>query len=128
MSEMSESDATASGSAEAEITIGDGVEGGGEAGATSSTYGTCGLCGIVFPTTQHERLVHPEWYHGKRMNLLTRAGWSDDEMVLVAREENRLVEKGRIICGINSANIRVNQDLFRAFPERPADAITSTPH
>ena len=63
MSEMSESDATASGSAEAEITIGDGVEGGGRAGATSSTYGTCGLCGIVFPTTrgasQHERLVHP---------------------------------------------------------------------
>ena len=107
-------------SAEAEITIGDGVEGDGEAGATSSTYGTCGLCGIVFPTTrgasQHERLVHPEWYHGKRMNLLTRAGWSDDEMVLVAREENRLVEKGRIICGNNSANIRVNQNLFPGVP------------
>ena len=53
---------------------------------------------------------------------MTRAGWYDDEMVLVAREENRLVEKGRILCG-NSANIMVNQDLLRAFPERSVVAI-----
>ena len=41
-------------------------------------------------------------------------------MVLVAREENRLVEKGRHLCGNESANITVNQDLF---PNRTADAI-----
>ena len=44
-------------------------------------------------------------------------------MVLVGREENRLVERGRHLCGNESANTRVNQDLFRKFPKRLADAI-----
>ena len=44
-------------------------------------------------------------------------------MVLVAREENRLVERGRRLCGNESANIRVNQDLFLKFPNKSADAI-----
>ena len=80
---MREPDATASSSAETKSTIGDGVDSVGEAGATSSKsvgYGTCGVCRTVFPTTrgasQHERLVHPELYHGKRMHLVTRAGLS----------------------------------------------------
>ena len=41
--------------------------------------------------------------------------------MLVAREENRLVEVSRHLCGNPAANIRVNQDLLRTFPS--ADAI-----
>ena len=80
-----------------------------------------------FPTTrgrsQHERLVHPEWYHGIRISLVSKSGWTDEEMVRVAREENRLVEVGRHLCGNPAANIRVNQDLLRKSPKSSADAI-----
>ena len=80
---------------------------------------------MLFPTrwgtSQHERLVYPKWYHETRIHQVTR---SEDEMVLVAREENRLVAKGRL-CGNMAFNHRVNQDLFRAFPGRSADAIRS---
>ena len=44
-------------------------------------------------------------------------------MVLVAREKNRLVAKARSLCGDMAFNPRVNQDLFRAFPGRSAEAL-----
>ena len=90
-------------------------------------YGKCGMCGKVFPNkrsaTQHERLVHPEEYHRTRVHELAKSGWPDDELVLVAREENRLVARARSLCGDQTYYPRVNQDLFRAFPGRSADAI-----
>ena len=126
---MDKSDATALESTARDI-VGEGAETAGGAGAApgeTDGYSTCGVCGMIFPThtgaSQHERLVFPEWYHSIRIHLVTKSGWSEDEMVLVAREENRLVAEGRHLCGNMAANPRVNQDLFRAFPGRSADAI-----
>ena len=127
---MSESDATASDSAEIKVQGDDGVEVAEEAGAApgeTDTYSSCGVCGMRFPTrrgaSQHERQVHQEWFHGVRLHLVSKSGWFEDEMVLVAREENRLVAVGRQFCSNMAANIRVNADLCKAFPSRSADAI-----
>ena len=69
---MSESVATALDCTETN-NIGDGAEsagGGRKAPAETDKYGACGVCRLILPTirckSQHERLVHPEWYHGTR--------------------------------------------------------------
>ena len=126
---MSLSDATAFEST-ARGTDGEGAEAGEPTFSFPSGahwYGKCGMCGKLFPNkrgaSQHERLVHPEEYHRTRMHDLAKSGWPNDELVLVAREENRLVARARSLCGDQTYYPRVNQDLFRAFPGRSADAI-----
>ena len=117
------SDATASDSTESRVQGGDGVEVAETAGAApgeTDSYSSCGVCGLKFPTrrgaSQHERQVQQEWFHGVRLHLVSKSGWSEDEMVLVAQAENRLVAAGRQFCGNMAANIRVNADLCKAFP------------
>ncbi|RLJ22762.1 hypothetical protein DJ031_00280 [bacterium endosymbiont of Escarpia laminata] len=86
----------------------------------------CQVCGRSFGSQRglslHQRMKHPEWFHGVRIADVSRSGWSTDEMIVVAREEIRLVEAGKMVQGPN-VKIRVNFDLFRKFPERTADAI-----
>ena len=86
---------------------------------------TCEVCGKEFQTqrsmSQHQRLSHPEFYHAKNIPRVVRQGWSNEECVLVAWEELRLVEAGKA-KGITT-RIRVNADLCRVFPHRSMDSI-----
>ena len=104
--------------------VGNGVESAGVLGRPpprpiSTEYVAC--AGLFSPPSGINHSTRG-WYssNGTRIHLVTKSGWTEDEMVLVAREEDRLVEKGRHLCGNESANITVNQDLF---PNRSADAI-----
>ncbi|MEG7522674.1 MAG: hypothetical protein M3H12_06185 [Chromatiales bacterium] len=67
--------------------------------------------------------MHADWYHGRRLHEVTRAGWGEEEMVLVAREENRPVRHGIALAGGSLCRVRVNEDLHAAFPHRTLDAI-----
>ena len=75
---MRESDATALGSTETLSINGNSVECAGGAGAAPRDRCARAEWRVVcagFPTTrgrsQHERLVHPEWYHGIRISLVS---------------------------------------------------------
>ena len=67
--------------------------------------------------SQHERKAHPEQY----VPTVNRRGWSEDECVLVAREEIRLVRVARAKGVTGSVN--VNADLCRVFPHRSMDSV-----
>ena len=60
--------------------VGKGAESAGGVGATPAETDKYGACGVIFPTVrgkcQHERLVHPELYHGTRIHLVTKSGWT----------------------------------------------------
>ena len=47
-----------------------GLGGARKAPAETDKYDACGVCRLILPTvrgkSQHDRLVHPEWYHGTR--------------------------------------------------------------
>ena len=115
--------ATAPSSANAGGSVGDDCP----SGERSSEYSCfCEVCGVVFGSNNglslHQRSKHSEWYHQRKLPVFTKPGWSRDEIVLVAREEIRLVWAARQ-SGIGAGRIRVNADLCRAFVNKKMDSI-----
>ena len=86
---------------------------------------TCKLCGRRFPSrrglSQHERKAHAESYHREHIPVVLRRGYSQEESVLVAREELRLVGIARA-KGVTT-RVNANADLCRAFPHRSLKSI-----
>ena len=94
-------------------------------GSKPGSWVQCKLCGKRFASarglSQHERKEHPEHYHSANIPKVVREGWSNDECVLVAREELRLVREG--YKRGSTRRVNVNADLCRAFPQRSMDSI-----
>lgn len=83
----------------------------------SGVYGdTTELTGGQFSqgTVAAQKSGHAEFYHRNHVSAVKKARWSDEEMVLVAREDIRLEE-----AGVSKPSI----DLFGRFRGRTADAI-----
>ena len=86
----------------------------------------CEYCKVTYQTSRslalHQRDKHPEAYHASNIPQEIKARWSDEEKVLVAREELRLVAAARR-RDRSASRIYVNADLCRAFPHRSLESI-----
>nr|BAC82590.1 reverse transcriptase [Ciona intestinalis] len=83
----------------------------------SQEPGWCESCSKLFKSQRglrvHQRSKHPELYHSQNQPLpRSKARWSDEEMVIFAREE------------IANRKIRfINQHLHKVFPHRTLESI-----
>ena len=99
----------------------------GDAGQGRVRLHACEFCEFVTyqisrSVALHQRDKHPEEYHVKNIPQAIKVGWSNEEKVLVAREELRLVAAARK-RDRDVTRIHVNADLCRAFTHRSMEAI-----
>lgn len=77
-------------------------------------------CGRGFSTKTekgvHHRRAHPDWFDAQQTTVATKARWSEEETLLLARKEAELAQQGEKF---------LNQALSECFPERSFDSIKS---
>jgi len=89
--------------------------------ASVATIPTCSDCGRLFDSvrnlSQHRRLVHTSGYYDavvKQVKVSKKSRWDHEEMVLMAREELRLIKRGVS---------NMNQELTKVMSGRTLEAI-----